>query len=71
MIASRRGLQEKLFGSEDIYMPPTSVMLEFLQLEGLSVWAEIQPASPVHAANCHPSLSFSTLTRLFPLARIS
>lgn len=47
MIASRRGLQEKLFGFEDIYVLPTSVMLEFLQLEALSVWAEVQPVSPV------------------------
>lgn len=68
MIASRRGLQEKLFGSKDIYVPPTSVMLEFLQLEGLSVWAEISQRhqSLIHVANCHPSLSFSTLMRLFP-----
>lgn len=42
MIATTRGLQEKLFGSQGICVPSNPAVLDFLQLEVFSVWVEIQ-----------------------------
>ena len=56
MTASRRGLQERLFGSKGVYVPPNPAMLDFLQLEAFRVGAEIQCCqSFVHVANYRPS----------------
>lgn len=56
MRANRQGLQERLFGSKATYVPPNPAMLDFLQLEVFSIWAEIQGGqSLVRVANYHPS----------------
>lgn len=60
MIASRRGLQERLFGSQGIYVPSNPVVLDFLQLKVFSVWVEIQCRQCfVCVANSHPSSHLS------------